>query len=232
MKAVTDKEVRELLLEHSEDKYKKFSPALLPNVENKRFLGVRIPYLRTLAKEISKGEAKEFLESFPEEFFEDIMLKGFVIGFGSFAPDERFRLIKDHIEKIDNWSLCDSFVSSLKFIKKNKDEFMQFLQPYFESEEEFKSRFSLVCLLDYYNDEKRVKENLDIIAKIKSSDYYALMAKAWALAEISTVAPKDVYEFLKARRTDDFTHNKAISKICDSLKIPGEYKERVSAFRR
>lgn len=229
---MTNKEVRSLLLEHSEDKYKKFSLSLLPNVKKERFLGVRIPYLRTLAKEISKEKPLEFLSDFPEEYFEDIMLKGFVTGFGSFTYEDRLELIKNHVDKIDNWSLCDSFASSLKFIKKNKQDFLKFLEPYFESEEEFKARFSLVCLLHYYNDSQRSEENLNIISDIKSEAYYALMAKAWAIAEICTVDPKSVYTFLKSGRTDDFTHNKAIDKIRDSLKVPKDHKERVSALKR
>ncbi len=229
---MTDDQIRALLYEHSEEKYKKFSLPLLSCVKEENFLGVRIPYLRLLAKEICKGQPEEFLDGFPEKFFEDVMLKGFVTAFADFSWDERLRRIREHTEKIDNWSLCDSFVSSLKFINSSRREFLSFLQPYFESSREFEARFSLVCLLHYYNTAERAEENLNIIKASGCQKYYALTAKAWALAEICTVCEDGVYSFLKSKSTDLFTHNKAISKICDSRKISNEYKVKVSILRR
>ena len=70
-----------------EDKYKAFSLSLMPG-ENKAF-GVRIPALRKIAKAVSKGDYRGFLSVCRGDFFEEIMIKGFVIG-----------LIKDEAELI------------------------------------------------------------------------------------------------------------------------------------
>ena len=46
--------LREQLLELTEPKYMKFTSALMPGVEN--VLGIRLPVLRSIAKEIAAGD--------------------------------------------------------------------------------------------------------------------------------------------------------------------------------
>ena len=54
------KEIRQKLLELAEADYQKFSSSLLPNIDN--VLGVRLPKLRKLAKEIyTSGNWQEYL---------------------------------------------------------------------------------------------------------------------------------------------------------------------------
>ena len=116
-------EIRKKLFELSDEKYKNFSLSLL--CDNSNLIGVRLPLLRKLAKEISKGDYEIFLNS-KSDFFEEKMLKGMVIG----AIDGKLKteFIENHIKEITNWSLCDSFVSSLKIIKKNRSYYFSFLQ--------------------------------------------------------------------------------------------------------
>lgn len=49
---MTQQEVRRLLEETTEEKYRKFSSSLLPGVDN--ILGIRLPRLREIAKDIAK----------------------------------------------------------------------------------------------------------------------------------------------------------------------------------
>ena len=50
-------DIREQLLDMAEQDYQKFSAALIPGVEN--MLGIRLPQLRKLAKDIAKTDWKE-----------------------------------------------------------------------------------------------------------------------------------------------------------------------------
>ena len=38
--------------------------------------------------------------------------------------------------------------------------------------------------------------------------------------------------FLQHDQMDDFTHNKAIQKICESYRVPKEWKEKLRSLRR
>lgn len=49
------------LFELQDKKYKEFHSSLCPNVDN--IIGVRIPELRKLAKQIAKENPKEFIEN-------------------------------------------------------------------------------------------------------------------------------------------------------------------------
>ena len=57
---IQEKELENWLFSHTDKTYQTFMKKLLPGTEN--ILGVRLPELRKLAKEISKGEWKVFLE--------------------------------------------------------------------------------------------------------------------------------------------------------------------------
>jgi hypothetical protein len=60
------------------------------------------------------------------------MLQGFV--------SERLEHIRWFVRKIDSWSLCDSFCTSLNFVKSQKERVFAFLQPYLVSDREFEQR--------------------------------------------------------------------------------------------
>ena len=51
------------LFELRDEKYRDFNSSLIPNIDKERIVGVRIPALRKIAKELMKGEGKETLMS-------------------------------------------------------------------------------------------------------------------------------------------------------------------------
>lgn len=58
----TKEAVRERLQELADLKYQEFHSKLLPGIDN--ILGVRVPQLRNLAKEIAHGDWESFLADF------------------------------------------------------------------------------------------------------------------------------------------------------------------------
>ncbi len=71
--------IRAQLFEQVDEKYQNFQSTLIPNSTN--ILGVRLPILRKMAKEIAKGDWQDFLQNGKEDYFEEVMLKGIVIGY-------------------------------------------------------------------------------------------------------------------------------------------------------
>lgn len=219
--------IRKKLFELSDEKYKKFSLSLLPETDN--LLGVRLPILRKLAKEIIKCDYEKFLNS-KEEFFEETMLKGMVIG--AMGAKVKSEYIEHHIKKITNWSLCDSFVSSLKIINKNKPFYFSFIQKYLFSKKEFEIRFSLVVLLNYFVCENYIDEIFNILEKIYLKDYYAKMAAAWLISICYVKYKEKTLNFLNQTKIDKETLNKGIQKIIESRRVKNFEKEKLKKLKK
>lgn len=223
-------EVRNILREKAEEKYRVFSSSLLPNTNN--LLGVRIPTLRKLAKEIYKKTKTAYLEETNLYFFEEIMLQGMIIGLLKDDISTVKKYIRNFIPKIDNWSICDCFCGDLKIIKGNEEYFLEFIKPYLQSKKEFEVRFVLVILLNYYVNEKYIETTLELINKFNHSEYYAKMAAAWAISICYIKFPQHTYEFLQNTKIDSWTFNKAIQKIKESYKVDINSKKLVEKLKK
>ena len=70
-------DIKQILLEKSEEKYREFSQSLIPNINN--VLGVRLPILRKIAKEIyTKTDWQEFLIQNDFDYMEEVIQKALV----------------------------------------------------------------------------------------------------------------------------------------------------------
>ena len=118
--------IRMRLEQLSEEDYKKFNENLLPGT--KHVLGVRMPKLRALAKEIAKGDFRAYLNEAYEKisadkgsYHEEIMLEGLVIAYAKMELKERFFYLDRFVPKIHNWAVCDCSatpINSWKSIRK------------------------------------------------------------------------------------------------------------------
>ncbi|MDL2280474.1 DNA alkylation repair protein [Selenomonadales bacterium OttesenSCG-928-I06] len=230
MKKDLNDEIFAKLSVFSEEKHKKFTSSLTPNAGN--VLGVKIPLLRKMAKELAKGDWQTYLQNVRNKYFEEIMLEGMVIGYAKMSVDERLNYIDSFVPKINNWAVCDIFVTGLKFAKENKEIVFNFLKKYFSSDKEFEVRFAIVMFLSFYIEEEYIKKVLEILNKVNHEDYYAKMAIAWAISVCYVKFPDLTLEFLKNNNLDKFTHNKSIQKIIESYRVEKADKELVSQMRR
>lgn len=225
-----DNTIRDKLMELADEEYKKFSSALLPNIDN--ILGVRLPQLRQLAKEIAKSDWRNFLSKAEGEYFEEMMLQGMVIGYVRADIEESLLYVADFVPKIDNWSVCDSFCVGLKFTKKHLESVWQFLQPYFASDQEYEIRFAVVMIINYFVEPDYIDQVLKILNDINHDGYYAKMAIAWAVSICYIKLPEPTMSFLKNNSLDDFTYNKALQKITESYRIDQETKALIRSMKR
>lgn len=222
--------IREQLIVQSEENYQKFSSRLLPNVDN--ILGVRIPNLRKMAKEIAKGEWRAYLEQANHQYFEELMIQGMVIGYAKAPVEEIVDYVRIFVPKITNWSVCDSFCSGLKITNKNKEIMWEVLLPYLSSDKEFEVRFAVVMLLNYYVDSEYIERVLQLLNGVQHEGYYAKMAVAWAISICYIKMPEPTLLFLKKNNLDDFTYHKALQKITDSLVIDQDTKVIIRSMKR
>ena len=148
-------EIRRQLIERAETEYRDFSSSLIP--ESKPLLGVRIPILRKFAKDFVKNmdwkkEISSYEGEYEDIYFEEVMLRGIIIGYGTQKEEVQvaLQLLRDFIPHIDNWSVCDSFCNSFTFAAANGELIWEFLQPYLFSEKEFETRVAVILLLNHY----------------------------------------------------------------------------------
>lgn len=220
-------DVRKRLFELGDKKYRDFNKVIVPKAGE--MIGVKIPELRKIAKELVKTPKWQNYKD--ALYFEEIMLQGLLIGYAKVDSEKRLRLIRDFIPKIDNWGICDIFCSVLKFAKKEPDLVWDFIQPYLNSDREFEIRFGVVMLLSYFIDDEHIDKVLKIIDRIKSEKYYVKMALAWAISICFVKHWDRTFEYFKNTNISKWVHNKAIQKTRESFRIPDDKKEILKKMR-
>ena len=103
-------EVKEKLISMSDSQYREFHSKLVP--DSKNILGIRLPKIRAYAKELAKNP--DILECKNDVYYEEIMLRGMIIGYMKADVETRLKYISGFVPKIDNWAVCDSFCNTLK----------------------------------------------------------------------------------------------------------------------
>ena len=205
----------------ADTKYQKFSRSLIPGCNN--MLGCRIPSIRLLAKEISKTDFRRYLDAAKDDWFEETMLQGFVIGYAKMDIEERLKYAKKFIPKIKDWSVNDGFCSTFKAAEKNREQVWAFLVPYAESSREFEIRVAAVLYMDYFLTEEYIDRVLEKLFLMKQNDYYAMMGIAWVLATAYAKFPRETAAALEWDWPKE-TFNKAIQKMCESYRVSDEDK--------
>ena len=220
------------LFELQDKKYQEFQKGLCPGVDN--IIGIRVPILRNYAKELlKKYDFKEIMESIKDNYYEEIMLRGMLIGGAKEDFDVVIKYIEAFIPKIDNWAICDTFCTGLKITKKHKDEMWIFIQKYLKSKKEFEVRFCVVMILGYFIDEEHLEENFKIFNNIKVDKYYVQMAVAWAISIcLIRYYDRTVKYLQKEANLDNFTYNKSIQKAIESYRITDEQKDYLRKMKK
>jgi 3-methyladenine DNA glycosylase AlkD len=213
--------------------YQKFHSSLLPGVEN--VIGVRMPLLRKLAKEILKGDWQNYLQAvLPEKstYYEEDIIQALLIGTSKLSWQERHAYIKAFVPKINNWAVCDLFCSTLKEAQRYPEEYWQLLMPYANSKNAYDLRFLAVMLLNHFTSDEFAEAALKILQAIRHEDYYVKMGVAWAISIFYIKQPQLTLKLIKQNNLDDFTHNKAIQKIRESFRVSKEDKEMLNRLKR
>lgn len=223
-------QIKERLYLLRDEKYQKFQSKLCPGVEN--IIGVRIPKLRQIAKEIAKGDWREFLIQAKDDTYEEIMLQGFVIGYVKTEFEEIKKYIIEFVPKIDNWAVCDSFCSSLKITKKNQNEMLELLLPYLKTKQEYQIRFAVIMMLNYYLTDEYIEAVFKLLSQIKQEQYYVKMGVAWTLSMCYVKYPERTTEFLNKNQIDEDTYQKTLQKILESNQVDEETKRTIRQMKQ
>lgn len=208
-------------------KYREFHSGIANTKLN--IIGIRVPIMRKIAGEISKGDVQEYLKYINGEYYEEVMIYGFVL---AGASEELFdKYLVKFIDYIDSWGICDSFCSSLKIINKKRGKYWIYFNNLIDLNKEFQTRISIVVLMNYYLCDNYIDRVLKIVSNIKSDYYYINMAISWLLSVAIINYQDKVVDILKSKKLSKFVQNKTISKIQDSYRIEKDVKELVKLYR-
>lgn len=202
--------------------YKKFHSKLMPTVHPDVIIGVRTPDLRKLAKTL-KGtpEAERFLTELPHQYYEENNLHGFLLeSIKEF--DACVTTLNAFLPYVDNWATCD--MMSPKALKKDLPKLYEWVKIWMASKETYTVRFGVNMLMKYYLEEEFRPEYPELVASIRSEEYYIKMVVAWYFATALAKQYEAVLPYLLEHRLDAWTHNKTIQKAVESYRITSEQK--------
>ena len=86
-------------------------------------------------------------------------------------------------------------------------------------------------LMRFFLDEDFQPEYLDMVADIRSEEYYVKMVVAWYFATALAKQYNAAVPFLEQCRLDKWTHNKAIQKARESYRITADQKEYLNTLK-
>lgn len=237
MEQISLETIRAQLGAEAEEEYRIFSSRLLPGTEG--ILGVRLPKIRKLARRCAAKEGEGLLDKLEKSYqngrimlFEERLFWGMLIGYAKLENEERKKRLLAFLPLIDNWSVCDSCCITYKFMREEPAVWWDFLQPLFQSSEEFTVRFAVVCGLDFFINEKYIGEFLSLLENLQCGAYYAQMAQAWALSMCYAAFWERTEKILTDGKLSDMVQNKTIQKIRESLQADKASKERIVRYRR
>lgn len=227
------------LLAEQDLKYRDFHASLLPNIDKKSIIGVRVPTMRKIAKEFASSatpvELDKFLDKLPHKYFEENQVHLFVVErIKDF--DECVRRIELFLPYIDNWAVCDG--KSPKALLKDESRFYAKICEWLKSAKPYTVRFGVNMLMAFFLDDRFDKSQLKLVAAIDENlfddagraecptdRYYVQMVIAWYMATALAKQWDATFPYIKGRKLSPWIHNKTIQKACESYRITDAQKK-------
>ena len=222
-------EIQERLFELRDEKYRDFQVKLIPTVDPESVIGVRTPELRKLAKTMVKDpDIDSFLCELPHKYFDENQLHAFILS--AMKDYERCMAgVCVFLPYIDNWATCDQL--SPKVFAKNKEDLLVHVKEWLQSEETYTIRFAAGMLMEHFLGEDFDAAYPEMVAAIKSDEYYVYMMRAWYFATALAKQYDSVLPFIEEKKLDKWTHNKAIQKSVESYRITPEQKAYLKSLK-
>lgn len=83
-------------------------------------LGISVPNLREIAKEVAKGDFRGFLACKSGEYVDEHMVKAMVIASAKMPIEEKLLYIKAFVPNIESWAVCDTLCNDFKDARKQR----------------------------------------------------------------------------------------------------------------
>ena len=221
--------LQEELFKLQDTEYRDFNSSLIPGIEKETVIGVRIPVLRKFAKEYAKsGETEQFMTELPHKYYEENNLHMMLI-----AQIKDYNKCISETEKflphIDNWATCDSPLP--KCFDKNKEDVLERAKNWIATDTTYVKRYGMGVMMRLFLDEDFKEEYIQLVAGVKSEEYYVNMMIAWFFATALAKQWDAAIPYIQERRLSEWVHRKSIQKAVESYRITPEQKEYLKGLR-
>ena len=227
---MTNEAIRAQLEALRDADYAVFQAKLIPNVAPEKFIGVRTPQLRALAKSLVKaGGYDGFLSALPHTFFDENQLHAFLL-----SELRDFGTCLDGVERflpyVDNWATCDQL--SPRVFARQAEALLPSIRGWLASEHVYTVRFGIGMLMQHFLDSRFDPTYPELVASVRSEEYYVNMMIAWYFATALTKQYDAALPYLTEKQLSAWVHNKTIQKACESFRVPPERKEFLKSLKR
>ena len=220
----------EHLLTLQDLEYKQFHSKLMPTINPEVIIGVRTPQLRKYTKQIKDStQVESFMKQLPHHYYEENNLHGLLIeNIKDF--DACIATLNEFLPYVDNWATCDMMAP--KVLKKDLGKLYEWIKLWISSGETYTVRFGVNMLMKYYLEDNFLPEYPELVAGIRSEEYYVKMVVAWYFATALAKQYNAVLPYLTEHRLDEWIHNKTIQKAVESYRIAPEQKLYLKTLKR
>ena len=211
-----------LLFSKADEQYRAFQAPLIPNLDKDLFIGVRLPELKKMAKEIGDKEfAREFIKELPHHYYDENQLHAFLI-----ANTNDYETCLNEVERflpyVDNWAVCDTLKPNV--FKKHKETLINKIKEWLKSDHIYTQRFAIGQLMSLYLNEDFKEEYLELVSHIRSEEYYLNMMIAWYFATALAKQFDSAIKYIEGNKLSIWVHNKTIQKSLESYRVSEEHK--------
>ena len=223
-------DIQKKLFELQDRGYQAGSIKLNPTVDPRTIIGVRIPALRQLAKEL-KGtrEATEFIGTLPHEYFEEYQLHSFIIGYIR-DFDNGLREVERLLPYLNSWALTDSM--RIRAFDREPERLLPHIDRWMRSALPYTVRYGILCLMNYFLDDRFKISYGEQVAAVHSEEYYVRMMQAWYIATALAKQYEATVPCIEEKKLEIWTHNKAIQKAIESYRVTDGHKAYLRTLKR
>lgn len=223
------KKIEEELFELQDLEYKDFIASLTPNKEKDTFIGVRVPVLRQIAKNMSKEDAEEFMKELPHKYYEENLLHGYIIQKDK-DYDHCINELNKFLPYVDAWAVSDTMVP--KIFAKQRGMLLPIIKQWLTSNHTFEVRFAILSLMNYYLDDEYINESIELVKNIYRDEYYIKIMQAWFF-QTALVKQWDItIKVIENKELDKWIHNKTIQKSVESYRISSDQKDYLKKLKQ
>ncbi len=222
-------EIQKRLFDIQDEGYRSGSIKLNPSVDPENIIGVRIPALRALAKEL-KGteEADKFINELPHRYLEEYQLHAFIIG--SIRDfDKGVYEVERLLPYLSSWSQTDSL--RIKAFDRYPERLLPYIYEWLKSAHAYTVRYGVLCLMNYFLDNRFDEKYLAEVSGVKSEEYYVNMMIAWYYATALAKQYDSAISYIEDKKLGKWVHNKTIQKAVESYRITDDQKAYLKTLR-
>ncbi len=210
------------LFQMRDAKYAEMQVKIIPTADPRRIIGVRTPELRRYARELFGNEETEtFLAALPHQYFDEDQLHAFIISLEK-DFDRCIGRVEAFLPYIDNWATCDQLSPAV--FRKEPGKLLPYISTWMQSGKTYTVRFATGMLMQHFLGGLFRTEYADMVAELRSDEYYVNMMRAWYFATALAKQYDLIIPYLEEKRLDSWTHNQTIRKCTESYRITEEQK--------